>query len=885
MHFIRQPRQTVTLLAAMAACLLSLAADKADHWAFMPLVKPSVPAVKYEQWIRNPIDAFILARLEKEGLRPSLEADRRTLIRRLTFDLTGLPPTPEEVEAYCYDLSPNAYEKVVDRLLASSRYGERWARHWLDVVHYGESHGYDKDKPRPNAWPYRDYVIRAFNSDKPYSQFVQEQLAGDVLFPNTPDGVIATGFIAAGPWDFVGHVELREGTSDKDLTRANDRDDMVMTTLSTFQSLTVHCARCHNHKFDPITQEDYYRLTACFAGIDRGDRPYDPDQQTAHQRQKLLAERSAIEAQLAAVRAIASKIKSEEITQIDARLVELQSNLRTGQPSPSNGYHSNIESQPNSVKWVQIDLGELKTIDEIRIIPARPTDFPDTPGFGFPVRFRMEIAADEAFSQSKILVDHTAADFPNPGDKPFVIAADKQRARVIRITATRLWERTSDFVLAFAEVEVSSGGKNVARSATVRSLDSIESGRWAQRFLIDGYDSRKALETSSTTLADIEATRTKVRTLEQLRQSRVDAALDEPNRRSLAELPARLTSLNQQIETLAPKNVYAALPLAKPRPVNLLARGDVKRPGKLMHAGALSVFAKGDVDFTSSNPDSEAARRAALANWLTHPANMLTRASIVNRIWHYHFGRGIVETPNDFGHMGASPSHPELLNWLAWQFLENGESIKSLHRVIVTSATYRQSSRFSDRAAKIDADNRFLWRMNRTRLDAECLRDAILQISGKLDLSVGGPSVQQFYFKDDHSPIYDYTRFDIDSPGSFRRGIYRFIVRSVPDPFMETLDCPDASVLTPKRNTTLTALQALSMLNNPFVLKQCEHLAERAKRSAKTRRECIEQIYDLTLSRPPSVEELQLMTDYANKHGLIATCRVLLNSNEFMFVD
>src|SRR4051812_46719643 len=248
-----------------------------DDWAFRPAQRQAVPPIPPDRaaWVRNPIDAFVLAKQQEQGLSPSPEADRRTLIRRLSFDLTGLPPTPQEVKAFVDDASADAYEKVVERLLASPAYGERWARHWLDVVHYGESHGYDKDKPRPNAWPYRDYVIRSFNDDKPYSRFVKEQLAGDVLFPDTPDGIVATAFIAAGPWDFVGHMELREGTVDKEITRSLDRDDMVMTAASTFLSLTVHCARCHDHKFDPIKQEDYYRLQAVFAGVDRGERHFE----------------------------------------------------------------------------------------------------------------------------------------------------------------------------------------------------------------------------------------------------------------------------------------------------------------------------------------------------------------------------------------------------------------------------------------------------------------------------------------------------------------------------------------------------------------------------------------------------------------------------------
>ena len=253
-----------------------LRADRAQGalWSLRPLARPAIPRVE-SNWVRTPIDTFVLAKLKAMDLAPSPEADRTVLIRPITYDLHGLPPTWDEVQAFVLDRSPDAYEKLVERLLASPRYGERWGRHWLDLVHYGESHGYDKDKPRHNAWPYRDYVIRAFNQDKPYTRFVEEQLAGDALWPDDPEAVVATGFIAAGPWDFVGHVELREGTTDKEITRLLDRDDMVMTTMSAFVSMTAHCARCHDHKFDPIKQEDYYSLQAVFAGVDRADRPYD----------------------------------------------------------------------------------------------------------------------------------------------------------------------------------------------------------------------------------------------------------------------------------------------------------------------------------------------------------------------------------------------------------------------------------------------------------------------------------------------------------------------------------------------------------------------------------------------------------------------------------
>jgi hypothetical protein len=295
-------------------------------WSLKTLELPLKPVLN-DLWIRTPIDAFILAKLKEKGLTPSPEADRRTLIRRLTYDLHGLPPTPEEVRSFLNDKSPVAYEKLVDRLLASPRYGERWARHWLDTVHYGDSHGYDKDKPRLNAWPYRDYVIRSFNDDKPYARFVEEQLAGDILFPADPQGIVATGFIAAGPWDFVGHVELREDTVDKRLARLLDRDDMVMTAMSTFASLTVHCARCHDHKFDPIKQSDYYSMQAVFAGVDRADRPYDDDPKIHHLRQALLAEKRPVRSELQPYLEMAEKVRSDETERLDARLKTLRAKL------------------------------------------------------------------------------------------------------------------------------------------------------------------------------------------------------------------------------------------------------------------------------------------------------------------------------------------------------------------------------------------------------------------------------------------------------------------------------------------------------------------------------------------------------------------------------
>jgi len=904
--------------------------------------------------VTHPVDRFILVKLSEKGLKPSPEADPATLIRRLTFDLTGLPPTPEEVDSFLKSAFGNrqfAIEQLADRLLASPRYGERWARHWLDVVHFGETHGYDKDKLRAHAWPYRDYVIRSLNENKAYSRFVEEQLAGDVLHPEESDGIVALGFIAGGPWDFVGHVELPITKSDGLIARYNDRDDMVMTTFSTFQSLTVHCARCHDHKFDPISAKDYYRLQSVFAGVDRANRPYDPDPVTHRERRALNHEKKSLQARQQELEIALLKITNSELTALDQQIASIQMNLGPDekttpeQRSPSNGYHSNIEPKPDVTKWVQVDLGRSIPIEEVRLIPARPTDFPDTPGFGFPPRFKLEFASHADFSDAITLADHTTKDFGNPGDAPAVFSLSPsegeragvrgppvsgREARYIRVTATRLWERTRDYVFALAELQVFSAGTNVARAATVTALDSIEAGRWSKKNLVDGYSSRAKLNV----IAPSTEQRTRRRELEAElarlsaeRQRLFESLVPAEHKTESSRLESRLGEITKALAALPPpQQVYAAASDFKPegsfippqgmRAVHLLARGDVRQPKELMSAAGLACVPGPDSNFNLATNHNEGARRAALARWLTDPRNLQTRRSIVNRVWQYHFGRGLVDTPNDFGHMGSAPTHPELLDWLAFWFQENGESLKKLHRLIVTSATYRQvtsepvisrpvisaspnapaartgslktDSLITDhwrRASALDADNRLLWRMNRTRLDAECIRDAMLAASGQLDLTMGGPSDRQFHFKDDHSPVYDYTRFDVDSPAGRRRSIYRLLVRSAPDPFMDCLDTADPSQLVARRNTTLTALQALAMLNNPFVLKQCEHFAARLQKLAPDVPGQIDAAYRLALSRPPTLEEKERLAAYASQHGLANACRVIFNSTEFMFVD
>ncbi|HBI44416.1 MAG TPA: hypothetical protein DDY78_16415 [Planctomycetales bacterium] len=866
-----------------------------DWWSLRPLSRPAVPAVKDKAWGRTPIDAFVLAAMEARGLHPSPPADKTKLLRRVTFDLIGLPPTPEEIEAFLGDNSKNAYEKVVDRLLASPRYGERWGRHWLDVVHYADTHGYDKDKRRDHAWPYRDYVIRAFNSDKPYTRFIKEQLAGDVLFPDDPDGVVATGFVVAGPWDFVGQAELREGTVDKEKTRVLDRDDMVINAISTFDSLTVHCARCHDHKFDPIPQKDYYRLQAVFAGVERADRPFASKELLAR-RTQLEGRRRQIADERAALLKTAGEVSSPDLLRMDGELKKAREELAAlplpaGAPSPSNGWHSAISATLDVEKWVQVDLGKSLPIDAVRLIPARPTDFPDTPGFGFPVRFRLDASEDATFTKPVRIADQTMNDYANPGDSPVVFRPAGQRARYVRMTAQRLWKRTGDYVFALAELEVESAGKNVARSAVVTSLDSIEAGRWSNRYLVDGYDSRASLPDLADPKTPALARRRgelqeQIQKVEKERKVLTDALVAPATRDGLARTAAELAALDHDLQELARSNLAYAVSPIPPRPIYVLHRGDVEQKRDLVTAGALSCITELKADFTGLKANDEGGRRAALAGWIADERNPLTWRSIVNRVWHYHFGRGLVDTPSDFGRNGSRPTHPELLDWLAVEFRDGGGSFKKLHRLIVLSEAYCQASADDPEATKIDADARFLWRMTRQRLDAEEVRDAVLAISGKLDLTMGGPGFELFRFKDDHSPVYDHTAVDkINDPVNWRRTVYRFTVRSVPNPFLDCLDCADPNVNTPVRNTTLTALQALALLNDPFILKQADCLAERLRKISGDPDKQAEGAYRLAFGRLPTADERIAFVEYVTKHGLAKACRVLFNANEFVFVD
>ncbi len=908
-----------------------------DWWSFKPVVRPRVPEIpnlksqisnlKFD--IRNPIDAFVVAKQREHGLSPSPEADRRTLIRRLTYDLTGLPPTPDEVDEFVNEPDPTAYEQLVDRLLASPHYGERWGRHWLDVARYADTCGYDKDKLRPNAWPYRDYVIRSFNENKPYARFVEEQIAGDVLFPGTPDGILGLGFIAAGPWDFIGHVEVPESKIDGKVARHNDRDEMVTATLNTFCSVTIQCAQCHNHKFDPFTQQHYYGLQAVFAAVDRAERPYDLDPLIEQQRRDLLAKQRDLQAKIGTLDAEIRAAGGDEFIRIEKEIRELTPKAQPLAKKPEYGYHSALESTPDKTKWVQIDLGQVVEIDRV-VLHACHDEFGGIgAGFGFPLRYRVDASVDRTPSsdlssnqspkrsdggvQSTVsLLDHTQTDISNPGLVPVTINAKGAKARFVRITVPKLRERTKDFMFALAEVEVlTADGKNAALKAEVTSLDSIEAPiRWGKKNLTDGIWPQAGDTAAITQLAELQkqhqAILDRINTAERrTRRNQLDKDL-KATQQQLAVLPQGRMVLAAATD-FEPSGGFQPTK-GKPRDVQVLHRGNVLQPRGAAKPGVLPILKDVTVEFSLPADHREGDRRAALAKWITRPDHPTTWRSIANRVWQFHFGQAIVESPNDFGRMGRLPSHPELLDWLAAELRGDDDtsttrkrvvaddsdhslarragSLKDIHRLIVTSSTYRQQSVHRDDAATIDGGNRFLWRMNRRRLEAEEIRDSILSVSGRMSHRMDGPGYYLFALEQTaHSPHYEYHKFDPEDVASHRRSVYRFIVRSQPDPYMTTLDCADSSQSTPLRDETLTSLQALSLLNNRLSLSMSRHFARRLGEESKPGSDRIDLAMRLIAGRSPTDRERAEFAAYAEQHGFENLCRVLFNVSEFVFVD
>ena len=693
-----------------------------SFWSFVKPVTPAIPKVNGRKWIRSEIDSFILSRLEENGLQPAPEADPRTLLRRVYFDLTGLPPSPSEMGEFLSNPSDEAYRQVVEKLLASPRYGERWGRHWLDLARYADSGGYEFDVDRPNAWRYRDYVIRSFNEDKPYDRFIREQLANDQYNPGDAEALIATGFCRNGP---------TVDNADNEETRMDELDDMVATTSSVFLGLTVGCARCHDHKYDPIPQRDYYRMQAVFFPFEKADR--------------VLASKDEVDA---------FKAKQKEI---DALI--------------------------------------------------RP--------------FRTKIAAIEKPVRERLLAEKV------------------------------------DFHLKLAQ-----------------STGSLE-GRSVEEF---------REETAKRFAKDVN-----------LQAEEIEALLSPEDLRARKEIQKEIERINATRSAALPA-VMGITDKAQPGQAHLLVRGNWRQKGDAVGPGYPALFSNGaDLDPVK--------RRRQLAEWIVNPDNPLTARVAVNRIWQYHFGKGLVRTPSDFGATGDRPSHPELLDWLAVEFVRRGWSWKQMHRLILFSNSYRQSGAFNKAASAKDPENKLVWRFSPRRLEAESIRDTILAVSGKLNLQMFGPGI---YPRIDPDVVNTGSRprWPLDAkegPDVWRRSIYIYVKRSVLVPLIEVYDCPVTTVSAPSRPVSTVSPQALALMNNEFVLEQAGYFAERVVAEAGTNQDRqVETAWRLAFGRRPGAREmiwsksfLQSQIDgyvkrndaHARRSALRDFCHALFNTNEFIYVD
>jgi mono/diheme cytochrome c family protein len=815
------------------------------HWSFKPVEKPAVPQIRNpqsgyprERVIRNPIDAFIISRLTKSSLSPSPPADRPALIRRLKFDLLGLPPTPEEIDAFTSDRSTDAYEKLVDRFLASPQYGERWARHWLDVVRFAESNGFETNLHRPNAWQYRDYVIQSFNDDKPYDKFVAEQLAGDALGADA-----ATGFLVAGPYDLVKSPDVVL-TSQQ---RADELHDMVATAGSTFLGLTIGCARCHNHKFDPILQKDYYAVKALFAGVQHGERPIE-DAKTKPVRLARVAELRRQLAQVERELEAAEPLADTKSTEPRRAPVHPRRNVERFEPV-----------RARFIRFTVVATNNLEPcIDELEVFTsgAEPNNVALASAgakatasgtFAGSDRHKLEHINDGRYGNSRSWISNEVA-------AGWVQIELSEPATIDRIK----WARDRE-------------GEFKDRLPTRYRIEvALEPGDWK---LVATSDDRQSVAGASKDRPAVAGVSD---------PGRAKTGVADPGYSTLVK---RWSDLQKQArDAEKPPMVYAGK-FTTPEPTFRFHRGDaMQKREPVAPAGVAAIAPK--LELPIDAPERE--RRLALARWITDPANPLTARVLVNRLWHYHFGTGIVATPSDLGHKGAAPTHPELLDWLAAEFMAHGWSVKHIQRLIVTSGAYRQSSAADERGLAADAQSRLLWRYPPRRLEAEAIRDAILAVSGNLDLRMGGPGFDLFDPNDNYVKVY--TPKKSFGPAEWRRMIYQSRPRMQPDDTFGAFDCPDGGQIAPKRTVSTTPLQALNLLNSPFLLEQANLFAERLRREAPVVAGVsdpgpqVRRGFRLAFGREPSAEEQTAAVDLVKEHGLPALCRALFNANEFLFV-
>lgn len=795
--------------------------DPRRHWAFQPLTRPPPPATSRNSWAHGELDLWIAARLAQAGLHPAPEADRMTWLRRVTLDLTGLPPTPEEVQAFLRDNRPDAFERTVDELLASPHYGERWAQHWLDVVRYADTHGFEVNTERPNAWPYRDYVIDAFNRDVPYDRSIREQIVGDALGADA-----ATGFLITASVLLPGQIGQDEPS--KRLARQDALDEIVVNIGQTFLGLSIGCARCHDHKFDPISQRDYYSLQAFVAGVEYADRDLrTPAAEAARREEQQLKEQlSATERQLAA---FVPRFQSGTTRPaVNPRL-----NVDRFAPVTARRLRFTIQATNN----LEPCLDELEVFDGDGANWALAANGTKATSSGDTIvndRHEMRFVNDGRYGNSRSWMS-------NEMGKGWVELEFPQDRVIDRV----VWGRDRE-------------GKYADRLAVEYRIEVAgHTGEW--QTVADSSDrakysgENKAVPFSTAGLSDDEA-------------------------QSARKLMAVRQSLESRIQQAAnAQKVFAGI-FRTPDNIHRLLRGDPEQPREPVEPAVLSSIGPPSVDRIATEQD----RRRVLADWIASPQHPLTARVMVNRIWQGHFGTGLVDTPNDFGLNGARPSHPELLDWLADELIRSGWSLKHMHRLIVLSATYRQSSQNDPAAATTDAAVRLLWRFPTRRLDAESIRDGLLAVSGRLDSKMGGRGFDLFQQR---GGLSGFTAIESPSGEGLRRMIYAHKVRRERDAVFGAFDCPDAGQSTARRRESTTPIQALNLFNSRFTLDAAGALAKRVQSEVDGEpRDQVRRAFQLVLLRDPRPDELAESESVVKQFGLATLGRVLLNSNEFLFL-
>jgi mono/diheme cytochrome c family protein len=789
--------------------------DRTDHWSFKPLRDTNPPDWRgdtvrsAESQARdfvahNAIDSFIAARLLEHGLDQSPPAERLTWLRRVWFDLVGLPPSQEAVEHFLNDTRSDSFERAVDALLASPRYGERWGQHWLDVVRYADTDGFEVNTPRANAWPYRDYVIEAFNQDVPYDQFIREQLVGDLLGRDS-----ATGFLVTAAALLPGQIGQDEES--KRLARQDELAEIIINTGEAFLGLSIGCARCHDHKFDAIPHRDYYALQAFFSGVKFGERPVQsPESKHTLAAAELLRSKiNSLEEKMMAV------TDSQATVATDAKLNELEF-----PPTPSKIIRFTIFdcNRHPTLGLIEpcIDEFEIFSGSEARQNVALASHGTTVTASGSRTsdNHRLEHIHDGLYGNSYSWM----SDQPGRGWLQFELPEETEITSVA-------WSRDRD-------------GQFNDRLAT---LFSLEVGQASDRLQhIAGVTANQAAE---------------------LR------ALIE----SKEELEAELAEMSKLPMVFAGQ-------FGTPEQTFLLSRGDPERPLEPVAPAVLSAI--GNVTLSAESTDTQ--RRQALADWISCPENPLTARVMVNRLWQWHFGVGLVETASDFGRSGYQPTHPELLDWLAREFIESGWSIKRLHRIILLSATYRQSSLIRNRAQEIDADARWLWRFPARRLEAETIRDTMLSVSGRLNLEMGGPGFDLFQSR---GGLNGFPPIESFSGDGLKRMVYAHKIRMERESVFGAFDCPDAGQSTPRRRQSTTPIQALNLFNSRFTIDESEAFSRRVKETGAV--DLISQItltYQLALGRQPDDHEVRDAETVVRSFGLPTLCRAIFNCNEFLFL-